>query len=257
MELLNAVKNNDNDTFKKLIKVASSAATGGGGNTAGLPFDALNAMDSDNNTPLLLASQLGNVKMVKALLSKGADANLANNLGKTAISYAAQKGSTDIVKTLLKSGADPNLKDAHGNTPLLEAIKAGVSSTLTGGQSGGGVGKSMMDGVVKTLLKGGADVNSTDAQGNSPLTIAAKGGALDTVKMLCVKGADLFKADSMGKTPLQYAQEGNYGEVVKIIGGLSEGTLNIKSLMSGAGGNMLSNLTGGGGESLLKKCTII
>jgi ankyrin repeat protein len=48
----------------------------------------------------MLASHEGQAEMVKWLLEKGADANIKENTGKTALSMASSKGHEDVVKLL-------------------------------------------------------------------------------------------------------------------------------------------------------------
>jgi ankyrin repeat protein len=48
--------------------------------------------------------------MVKLLLDHGADVDLRNNDGWTALMNACGRGYNDIVKLLLAKGADPNIQ---------------------------------------------------------------------------------------------------------------------------------------------------
>ena len=45
------------------------------------------------------------------------------NLGKTPLIFAAMYGKLDIVKTLITKGADVNVKDLAGNSALMMAAK--------------------------------------------------------------------------------------------------------------------------------------
>ena len=45
------------------------------------------------------------------------------NLGKTPLIFAAMYGKLDIVKTLVTKGADVNVKDLAGNSALMMAAK--------------------------------------------------------------------------------------------------------------------------------------
>jgi ankyrin repeat protein len=51
------------------------------------------------------ASSGGNAKVVKFLLAKGADINVKNSKGKTALVIAKDKGKTEIVGMLERAGA--------------------------------------------------------------------------------------------------------------------------------------------------------
>ena len=79
---------------------------------------------------------------MKVLLEAGADPNLKDKYGKTALIWAsAAEGHTEVVKVLLEAGADPNLKDEDGITALMGASTGGYTE------------------VVKVLLEAGADPN--------------------------------------------------------------------------------------------------
>ena len=60
----------------------------------------------------MLASQYGHIEIVRALLAAGANVNLQDNIGKTALYYASSEGHIDIVRLLLEYGADVNPQDS-------------------------------------------------------------------------------------------------------------------------------------------------
>src|SRR6185369_16676895 len=63
----------------------------------------------DSLTPLMRASEAGNMDDVRRLLKAGADVNEAlGSLGITALTLAAARGHLEVVKILLAAGADPN-----------------------------------------------------------------------------------------------------------------------------------------------------
>ena len=65
----------------------------------------VNRQDRDGNTGLVLASYNGRTDIVKILLAAGADINLRNKYGKTALYYAAQERYIDIQILLREAGA--------------------------------------------------------------------------------------------------------------------------------------------------------
>jgi len=69
-------------------------------------------------TPLLLAATDGHTAMVHLLLEHGANPNMKNFDGLTALHNAVFEKQIDIVKLLLEYGADPTIKDRFGNTPI-------------------------------------------------------------------------------------------------------------------------------------------
>jgi hypothetical protein len=56
--------------------------------------------------------------MLDLLLKKGANANLADHMGRTPMFFAVAHGRLEVGRRLLAHGADPAIADKHGNTPL-------------------------------------------------------------------------------------------------------------------------------------------
>lgn len=70
---------------------------------------------------------------------------------------------------------------------------------------------------VETLLKGGENVNGTNAQGNTALHYAVATGNTEMVKLLLAHNADMNAANSKGWTPLKIAKKKNVGEVYNVL----------------------------------------
>lgn len=66
---------------------------------------------------------------------------------------------------------------------------------------------------VANLLKGGENVNGTNALGNTALHYAVAADDMDMVKLLLANGADMNAANAKGWTPLEIAKSKNLGEV--------------------------------------------
>jgi ankyrin repeat protein len=62
-----------------------------------------------------------NADVVKLLLRHGADVDLDDGLGATALMYAVSNANVELVKILLEAGADPALKDKTGNNAFSNA----------------------------------------------------------------------------------------------------------------------------------------
>src|SRR5262245_14064213 len=60
------------------------------------------------DTILMVAIQHKHPDLVKELLARGADLNIANAKGETPLMLAIEGGQKDIILTLLQHGADPN-----------------------------------------------------------------------------------------------------------------------------------------------------
>lgn len=70
-----------------------------------------NMRDRDGNTALMLASQLSYAEGISLLLDRRASVDLANNSGETPLIRAVQLRDLTTVRTLLAAGANPNKTD--------------------------------------------------------------------------------------------------------------------------------------------------
>lgn len=78
----------------------------------------INEPDMEGNSPLIVAVINGNVTMVKCLLKRGADLNVQNKIGMTALHFAVSLRLTGLVQLLVGKGADYTLRDKNGRTPF-------------------------------------------------------------------------------------------------------------------------------------------
>lgn len=87
--------------------------------------------DRQGNTPLMVATQIGNPRIVNIILSHSPEINAQNKKGTTALMIAAGTGQLHILKELLNHGADAYLHDGEGNTALTLASKFGHNEIVT------------------------------------------------------------------------------------------------------------------------------
>ena len=195
------------------------------------------------NTPLHEACAKGNAKVVELLMKSGADDTIQNVKGETAAYLALTKrvfggdmriedrtailealehvdipGSggrtplmqmlrqlglndkTELLPMLLDKGVDLEQRDDAGNTALL---------TATDSQS--------YKGIVKELVRAGADVNAENKKGDTALHLALKWGDQESSIFLIKKGADYNHANNAGVTPAQLAAEKGYDTVLELM----------------------------------------
>ncbi|HSW55928.1 MAG TPA: ankyrin repeat domain-containing protein [Ignavibacteriaceae bacterium] len=145
--------------------------------------------------------------MVEYLIGKGADVNLKDSEGKTALLWASSN-SLENAKILIANSAKVNEAANDGMTPFLQAT-LGVSS--------GKVPIEMCD----LLRKNGANINAElkrqSALRWTALHYASANGDAELVKYLIKHGANVNKATGEGSTPLFLAKLGEYDEVIKIL----------------------------------------
>ncbi|MES2572430.1 MAG: ankyrin repeat domain-containing protein, partial [Verrucomicrobiota bacterium] len=99
---------------------------------------------------LIVALENGCDDLATLLLERGADPNLSNGLGVTALMEACKGGREKLVRTLLEKKVNVNAADQNGQTALARAVE--VSAPL-----------------VRLLLKAGALPDSPDHNGRTPL----------------------------------------------------------------------------------------
>jgi ankyrin repeat protein len=125
---------------------------------------ALNGRGTGGSTPLMYAVLHADAAFVKKLVESGADPNVRNYAGATALTWAVD--DVEKVKVLVDAGADVNAASEFGRTPLMLAASQ-VNATAT----------------IKLLLERGAEPTS------AALTAAAARGNLEVVRILLAAGA--------------------------------------------------------------------
>lgn len=81
-------------------------------------------------TPLIAATQSGNIKIVETLLKAQANVNNTAVHDLTALMVAAKAGNEAMVRLLLEAGADPTLRDSENNTPAMMTTKKSIKDML-------------------------------------------------------------------------------------------------------------------------------
>lgn len=76
-------------------------------------------------TPLRIAATAGHADCVAYLIGQGAQVDLVDVKGQTALYVAVVNGHLDCVRILLEAGADPNGSRHHRSTPLYHAARVG------------------------------------------------------------------------------------------------------------------------------------
>ncbi|XP_026865529.2 ankyrin repeat and SOCS box protein 1 isoform X2 [Electrophorus electricus] len=81
-------------------------------------------------TPLRIAATAGHGECVDFLIAQGAEVDLVDVKGQTALYVAVVNGHLDCVRILLEAGADPNGSRHHRSTPLYHAARVGRTDIL-------------------------------------------------------------------------------------------------------------------------------
>ena len=131
-------------------------------------------------------------------LNDGADVNITDQGGNSALSVAILYGHTDVVRVLVEAGAELNAV-TNGYTPLLLATRYKSS------------------GIVRILLGAGADPEAV-CEGKTALMMASINGDVEAVQMLLEAGAGIDARESEQQpTSLMFAVEYGQKDVVRAL----------------------------------------
>jgi ankyrin repeat protein len=150
-----------------------------------------------------------NIEYIKLLVTNGADVNVEDIHGRTALIIAVSKNHTDAVKLLIEYKADVNKKvEDIGWTPLMESVFSCRYVTKY-------VTIIMNTDIVSELVKAGAHVNAKNEHGLTALMLAAIQRAKSIVSILLRAKADPNILDSSKYTALMYAASEVNEEIVR------------------------------------------
>lgn len=163
----------------------------------------VNGRTRTGETPLIRAAQAPEdddidprhpewaLRDVRTLIAAGAEIDIADEAGRTALHYAAEAGAEEMIALLLLAGADVGRSDGHGDTPLHLAVGKGF------------------DPAARALLEAGADPNVRNDKGCNCLHQLADlfltdmtPAHLRLANALLAAGGDLEALDHRGLNPL-------------------------------------------------------
>ena len=143
----------------------------------------IDLLDSQFRTALSWAAERGDVSAVRILLETGADPDRFDSTGRGPLYYAA-RSSFQCVKLLLDAGADPRQTDKNRYNALHCATVRDEPETI------------------RILVSAGTNINGKSILGSAPLANAAARNFVVSSKVLLECGADPNSVDNEGDTPL-------------------------------------------------------
>lgn len=201
-----------------------------------LPADLLNRQDPhDGGTLVSTAAARGDVRVLDALLGRGASPALKDWEGMSPLHWGVQvKGAVaaDVVRTLLAAEADIAAHDDNGNTVLHGATAAAIPLLVAAGvphSEPNAYGSTPLhiaaadpdaDAVDALLALEGIQVDPRDRDGETPLMLAVQENgrvARRVVRALLAKGADVSVTSHEGKTAVDLAIEAEVEETLLIL----------------------------------------
>lgn len=173
------------------------------------------------DSSLIRSIHKNDVETFKYLINKKSWINKKINLsrsisGSTPLRIAIMKKNLFFVKEMLDYGADPNGRSDIDDRP--EIITAVNSIFYSKNED-----KEESLKILKLLIERGANVNSRESTGGTPLHLASRFLMLDAIKILINKGAIANIVDNCSFTPLSEGilynsnKEENYYEMIKIL----------------------------------------
>lgn len=213
--LLSAIKANDISLTRSLLEIGAS----------------LTEVDSDSDNVLMYAALYSTPACMELLLSAGANPNLQNKFGETALFWSVH--DFEKAKLLLAHKASINHKSKSGNTPLLVACVGNdqdkiVRLLIENGADCKVKNISAINPLMQIALYGdtslaslflqkGIGINDMKTGGENALFLATKSLNKPMVSWLIQKGADVNLKDTYNSTVLAYAVVLNDVDLVKMI----------------------------------------
>ena len=187
---------------------------------------------SDLDPLLLLAARHNRGDIMKLLITSGANVNLKNIYGTTALMLVMENGTVDDARMLIENGAHLDLQDNFNETALMWALfhnnmdgagllienKATIDSRDKSGKTAlmRAVEEHNIEGA-RLLIKNGACLDSVDHDNHTSLIIAVKGGNTGTINLLIEKNANVNIQDKKGMTALMWAARNSDYETVALL----------------------------------------
>ncbi|ADZ92253.1 ankyrin repeat domain-containing protein [Marinomonas mediterranea] len=150
----------------------------------------INDTGKDNMTSLMWAFGARNRTGFQALLENGADPNIIIRGGDSVMTFAAGEDDPWFLEEALKYGGNPNFYNPERKLPILvDTVSPGKLEHI------------------KLLIEFGADVNTTDASGETALMAATTLNQYDIVYYMLKQGADYHIKDKWGTTIIDVIED--------------------------------------------------
>jgi len=157
-----------------------------------------------------IAANNNSVAISKLLLNLGANPDVQDSAGRTALHTAASRHNLPLVTLLVTDGANAGIADKNGETPLHEAARTSQPGTMDLGVDNKLIEVQLDNvAVAKALIRGGVNPDDRNQQGQTALHLAAAQGPPEFAKYLLWEQVLVNPRDENGQTPLAIAIANN------------------------------------------------
>lgn len=188
----------------------------------------------DGVTPLLLASEKGQIDIVEYLLDNcNVDQNKVNKNNISSLFFSVQNNHYKIVEKLITRGGNINYKSQHSYTLLMLATETGsyeitkllIESGINLDDVTKNEKKSAIyiasffghENIVELLINSKVKINIINKYNRTPLWCASEKGYVKIVQLLIDAGADINISDVDNITPHQIAVKMNHIEICEVL----------------------------------------
>ncbi|KAE8742661.1 hypothetical protein FOCC_FOCC011790 [Frankliniella occidentalis] len=182
---------------------------------------------------LCMFAHEGNAEMVSILLEFGADVELTNSQGCTALSLAATRGHAEVVRQLVSAGASLGHADMAGQCPLVHAARSGCLQVagyllscdwVVNNCNEVSLGEAVQQALIAAAAQGHNElveylldmpevlIDATDSlTGETALTVSSMNGCHNVISTLLQRGASIATANRKDLSALLLAvKEGHW-----------------------------------------------
>ncbi|CAH1104284.1 unnamed protein product [Psylliodes chrysocephalus] len=193
------------------------------------------------NAPVLcIYANEGILPMVSLLLEFGADVELANSQGCTALSLSSARGHCDVVRQLIAAGASPGHADTGGYCPLVHAARNGFLNVvgyllacdwISKNEEDVPIDVAAQQALIAAAGQGHSEVveylldmaevninNPDNITGETALSVASSNGCHGVCSVLINRGANICTTNRKDLSPLLLAvKEGHWAVAERLI----------------------------------------
>lgn len=162
----------------------------------------MTAKNERGRTPLRMATEGGDIEIVRLLLARAGEQEILDNVVRgagPAIAIAAGSGFDDVANLLLEHGADPNRKEGRGGNGLNRALLAGDTE------------------LARTMILHGTNLNVRSQPDDTPVAVLSAYNELDNptiVELLRDRGVDFNAVNRDGQTALTWARLRGHADLI-------------------------------------------